>query len=163
MTAFIYFSFFITVGRMGLAVQTKICCSSAPLLNLVVSPVSFPPQILLVYNLLPQIRQSTRLFSCRPNRDPPTPSLQASVSTPPLVPGGGEHTRWEKRGRGVPIQTRGQTLWYYYVLCAINDSSSVLFGTKGNDLCCKNLYILCFSLILHERWAGICTHTVPHI
>jgi hypothetical protein len=60
------------------------------------------------------------LFSSRPNWDHPPPHLKASVSPP--FGSGGRHTRLRKRGWGVPIQTRGQTLWYSigkYVLCAV--------------------------------------------
>jgi hypothetical protein len=51
-------------------------------------------------------------FSSRPNWDPPPPHALASaypcVTLPPLVPGGGGGG---KGGGGVPIRTRGQTLW----------------------------------------------------
>jgi hypothetical protein len=43
---------------------------------------------------------------------PPPPHKQASVYPPPLLVPGGGHTRLRERGWGVPIRTRGQTLWY---------------------------------------------------
>jgi hypothetical protein len=46
-----------------------------------------------------QSRQSARLFSSRPNWDPPPPHTQASVS-PPLVPGGRTLFRELWVGRG---------------------------------------------------------------
>ena len=52
-------------------------------------------------------------FSSRRNWDSPTPSpLQAAVTPPPPpVPGGGSLASG-RGGRGVPIPTRGHTLWY---------------------------------------------------
>ncbi len=58
----------------------------------------------------PQSRQSTRLFFSRPNWYPPPPQPQASVPPTPLIPGG--NTLLGERGWGVPVRTRGQTLWY---------------------------------------------------
>jgi hypothetical protein len=52
---------------------------------------------------------------------PPPPHPQSSVP-PPLWFRGWVHTRLRDRGWGVPIPTRGQTLWYtlgIHVLCAI--------------------------------------------
>ncbi len=49
-------------------------------------------------------------ISSRPNWVRPPPLPQASVASPPLVPGG--HTRWREWGWADPIRTRGQTLWY---------------------------------------------------
>ncbi len=40
------------------------------------------------------------------------PLNRRRVYPPPLVGGGGGHTHLRERGRGVPIRTRGQTLWY---------------------------------------------------
>ncbi len=51
-------------------------------------------------------------FTCRPNRDPP-PSPAGEVC-PPLWAGGG-NTRL--RERGVPIWTRGPTLWHFRYMC----------------------------------------------
>jgi hypothetical protein len=57
---------------------------------------------------------SFSFFSSRRNSDsPPTPHPQARVWTPPPLFGwGGGHTRLRERGWGVPIPTRGHTLWY---------------------------------------------------
>ncbi len=56
-------------------------------------------------------------FSSRPKRNTPPPSEGECVH-PLLVPGG-THSLAGEGGRGVPIRTRGQTLWYsrYKVLC----------------------------------------------
>jgi hypothetical protein len=58
-------------------------------------------------------RVHARLFSSRPNRDPPPPHPQTSVHAPPKVPGGGTYSLLPRGrgGGGVPIRTRGQTLW----------------------------------------------------
>jgi hypothetical protein len=47
------------------------------------------------------------LFSSRPNWDPPHPL----VSVSPFCSGGGGYTCFREREWGVPIWTRGQTLW----------------------------------------------------
>ncbi len=49
-------------------------------------------------------------FSSRPNWDPQT-------CVPPGS--GGGHTRLRERGWGVPIRTRGQTLWYSRYICTL--------------------------------------------
>jgi hypothetical protein len=72
-----------------------------------------------------QSRQSIRLFLQSSELGPP-PHLQASVSPPPLVPGGG--TLACGRGVGeVPVRTRGETLWYsgIYVLCAAEKCQAI--------------------------------------
>jgi hypothetical protein len=51
-----------------------------------------------------------RVLGCRPNWDPPPPHPQASVSAPPLVPGGRAHALAGEGVGGGPIRTRGQTL-----------------------------------------------------
>ncbi len=67
----------------------------------------------------PHSGQSGRLqyFSSRPNWDPPTPWPSHFGSR-----GGGTHSLAGEGGWGVPIPTRGQTLWFSryicYVLCA---------------------------------------------
>ncbi len=48
----------------------------------------------------------------------PPPHPQASVSYPPSVRGGGIHTRWGERGWGIPIPTKGPTL-YFRFLCTL--------------------------------------------
>jgi hypothetical protein len=63
---------------------------------------------------VPPLAQSARFFSSRPNWDPPPPHPEASVS--PLRFRGG-HTRLRESGWGVPIRTRGQTLWYSRYVC----------------------------------------------
>jgi hypothetical protein len=60
----------------------------------------------------------------RPSWDPPTPS-PAGECVPPLVPG---DTRSLGVGGGVPIRTRGKTLWYsryglYFVLSSYGISA----------------------------------------
>ncbi len=59
-----------------------------------------------------QGRQSAKLFSSRRNWDSPNPSPagECAPSPPPPGSGGRGHIRW--RERGVPIPTRGYTLWY---------------------------------------------------
>jgi hypothetical protein len=61
-------------------------------------------------------------FSSRPHWDPPAPSLypQASVSAPLWFRG--DTLACGRGGGGVPIRTRGQTLWHsigttIYVIC----------------------------------------------
>jgi hypothetical protein len=61
----------------------------------------------------PQSRQSARLFLLSSELGPPQPSHpQVSVSPSPLVPGGETHSLAGEGVGGVPIRTRGQTLWY---------------------------------------------------
>jgi hypothetical protein len=74
-------------------------------------PVCFLPLYLKVLTVTHRIDRVLGFFSSSPNCNPPPPHLQASVSPPPLVPGG-RHTPLRKRGWGVPIRTRKQTLWY---------------------------------------------------
>ncbi len=59
------------------------------------------------HNTIPQ--RLPGFFSSRPT--PPFTHPQASVA-PPLIPGGGGHTRWGREGWGFPIRTRVQTLRY---------------------------------------------------
>ncbi len=58
--------------------------------------------------------------SSRPSWDP----SPADDCVPPLFGSRRVHTRLRERGEGVPIRTRGQTLWYgplgLYLLCAFN-------------------------------------------
>ncbi len=63
-------------------------------------------------------------FFSRPNRDSPTPSPAGECVLPSFGSGGGGviHTNCGRGGWGVPIPTRGQTLWYsrylpIYALC----------------------------------------------
>ncbi len=52
-------------------------------------------------------------FSSRRNWDSPTLSPTGECAPPPLVPEGvGAHSLAEEGGGGVPILTRGHTLWY---------------------------------------------------
>ncbi len=56
------------------------------------------------------------LFSSRWNWDFPTPSPAGKCAPTHLVLGGG-HTRLREMRWGVPIPTRGQTLWYAWYIC----------------------------------------------
>ncbi len=67
----------------------------------------------------PQSRQSAKLFSRRRNWDFPNPS-PAGECAPPFCSGGRDTLAGERRGGGVPIPTRGHTLWYTIcVLCGL--------------------------------------------
>jgi hypothetical protein len=53
-------------------------------------------------------------------RTPPSPHPQTSVFPPPLVQGEGYTVHTHLRdGGGVPVLTRGQTLWYYRYICTL--------------------------------------------
>ncbi len=57
-------------------------------------------------------------FSSRPNWDSPAPSHVGEYTPLPLVPGG--HALEGERGwGGVPIRTRGPTLWYSRYICTL--------------------------------------------
>jgi hypothetical protein len=61
---------------------------------------------------VPQSRQSARPFLQSSELGLLTPSSAGEcVPLPPLVQGGG-HSRLRERGWGIPIPTRGHTLWY---------------------------------------------------
>ncbi len=62
-------------------------------------------------SLNPQSRQSAELFLSRRNWDSPTPHRQA-VCPHSLVPKGRGTLACVRGGEGVPIPTRGHTLWY---------------------------------------------------
>jgi len=73
------------------------------------------------------------MLSIRHNWDSPTPS-PAGVCAPrgPLVPGGGT-LAGGRGGGGVPIRTRGQTLWYsryrIYLLCGADVPPYILLDS----------------------------------
>ncbi len=68
--------------------------------------------------LIQPSRESARLFLHSSELGPPHP--QENVPIPSLVPGGGGgQTRLRERGWGVPIRTRGQTLWYSRYICPL--------------------------------------------
>jgi hypothetical protein len=74
--------------------------------------------IQLRFFLYPQSRQSSRLFLQPSELGTPQPLTPFECVPPPLWLQGG-HTRLRERG-GVPIRTRGQTLWYsryIFILC----------------------------------------------
>jgi hypothetical protein len=54
----------------------------------------------------------------RRNWDPPLPHPQASVP-PPFGSGGRDTLACGRGGGGLPIRTRGQTLWYFRYLCTL--------------------------------------------
>ncbi len=67
---------------------------------------------------------------------PPHPHQQASVSLLPFVRGGGG--AWERGG--VPIRTRGQTLWYsigiyYELFCTDNHICKKAFASSNGHQC----------------------------
>jgi hypothetical protein len=71
-----------------------------------------------VYHRVDRVRG---LFSSRPHWNSPTPSPAGECVPPPFGWGGGTLARGRVVG-GVPIQTRGQTLWYsryIYTFCFI--------------------------------------------
>ncbi len=80
----------------------------------------------------PQSRQSTRLFLQSSESGPPPHPLRRVCPLPLWFRGGGIHSL-AGEGQGVPIQTRGQTLWYsryIYVLCDHHPISQLSHGYK---------------------------------
>jgi hypothetical protein len=72
----------------------------------------------------PQGRQSARLILQSSDLGPPPPTPlpagECVPSPPPLGFRGEGHTRLRERvGLGVPIRTRGQTLWYSRYVCTL--------------------------------------------
>jgi hypothetical protein len=65
---------------------------------------------IVINSLRHRVDRVLGFFSSRPNWDPPTHSSPKECVPLPLVPG--VHTRLREKDGGVPIQTRGQTLWY---------------------------------------------------
>ncbi len=96
-------------------------------------------------------QQSSRLFLLDRIWISPPPHPQASVSPSPFGCGWGEHTRLRERGWGVPVRTRGQTLWYsrytVYVLSIWNFWKVVFkYFTQNLNACFS------FSPLLKKRW-----------
>ncbi len=81
----------------------------------------------LVVGTMHQSRQSARGFvSSRPNWNPPSPYPQASVPPPLFGSNEGTHSLTGECVGGVPIRTRGKTLWYSRYIC------TVLCGTMSS-------------------------------
>jgi hypothetical protein len=73
-------------------------------------------------------------FSSRPNCDSPTPSHAGECAPPPLLFRGRDTLACGRGGKGSPIRTRGQTLWYSR--CMFFVASSQLFlaeHSQGNS------------------------------
>jgi hypothetical protein len=71
-------------------------------------------------------------FSSRPNRDSPTPSPAGECVLPSFGSGGGYTLTAGEGVGGVPIPTRGQTLWYsrylpIYALCVHRHGVGTLY------------------------------------
>ncbi len=64
------------------------------------------------YTVNHRVDRVLSFLSSRPNWEYPTPSQAGECVPPPPFGSGGKHTRLRERGWGVPIPTRGQTLWY---------------------------------------------------
>ncbi len=80
--------------------------------------ISAPHLLMTIYQMTPlQSRQNSRLSLQSSEFRIGSPRLltRKRVLSPPsphsLVPGG-MHSRFRERGRGEPIRTKGQTLWY---------------------------------------------------
>ncbi len=67
---------------------------------------------------VPESRQSTRLFLQSSNWFPPPTPSHAGECVPLLVPGG-DTLACGKGNGGVPIPTRGQTLWHSRYICTL--------------------------------------------
>ncbi len=68
--------------------------------------------------LIPQSRQSAKLFSSRRNWDSPNPSPAGECAPPPPLGSGGRCTfAGERGGERVPILIKGRTLWYPLYIC----------------------------------------------
>jgi hypothetical protein len=79
-----------------------------------VSPSGMLPRVISFFYILPQSRQSDKLFLQSSEFGlPPNPSPAGECAPPPVLGGGAHSTLAGKRGVGrVPIPTRGHTLWY---------------------------------------------------
>ncbi len=82
-------------------------------------------------------------FSNHPNRDTPLshPLTRRRVCPPPLWFTGGKHSLAVEGGRGVPIRTRGQILWYFRYICTLCQRCSLL-GLKPP---LPHLFLYCTS------------------
>ncbi len=65
--------------------------------------------------IYPLRRQSAKLFSSRRNWDSPNPSPAGECAPPPFGSGGMDTLAGERGGGGVPIQTRGHPLLWYFM------------------------------------------------
>ena len=70
-----------------------------------------------IYNIMTTEWTERVAFSPVVRRDSPTPSPAGEVVAPPLWFQGGNTLGGE--GVGVPIRTRGQTLWYSRYICTV--------------------------------------------
>jgi hypothetical protein len=75
----------------------------------------------------PQSRQSAKLFLQSSELGLPHPFTRRRVCAPSFGPGGGYTLACRREGGGVPIPTRGHTLWYsigiycmYFVVTPLN-------------------------------------------
>ncbi len=89
--------------------------------------------------MVAQSRRSDRLFSSRPNCQigTPHPLTRRRVCLTPLWFGWRDTLTCGRGGRGVPIPTRGQTLWYSRFVCTLwmAVSAHVCQQAYSNTLC----------------------------
>ncbi len=71
-------------------------------------------------------------ISSRPNWLTPAPLPQSSDVFPLEPKGGGGNTRLWERGRGEPILTKGQTLWYSWYTSTIPLQVALAESGRGN-------------------------------
>jgi hypothetical protein len=96
-------------------------------------------------------RQSTRLFLQLSELGPPTPHPPTSrrVRPPTLVPGGDT----VEGVRGVPVRTRGQTLWYsryiYMYFVGWRKGGGSCGSVIGHSMCLETFTYICHRLLYH--------------
>ncbi len=84
---------------------------------------------------------------------PPLPQPLTSVfPPPPLVPRGGTHSLGERGWGGVPIRTRGQTLWYSRYICTLWAEMSCFKSCLSETT--WSLVYMCFLLYGHTVYKG---------
>ncbi len=88
-------------------------------------------------------------FFSRPNWDTPTPSPAGDYVLPSFGwgGGGGDTHSLRERGWGVPIPTRGQTLWYFRYL-PIHVYALCVHRHGGGTLCTDNMHICVRSSLI---------------
>jgi hypothetical protein len=123
--------------------------------NLIGTPLPF-----ILSGSTPPSRQSARLFFQSRELGLPHPLTRKRFCPPPLVLGGGGHCLARDGGGGVPIPTRGETLYSAhsstlgkYVLCSRPEAAPTLTFLSSRKSVFRARVAALFRLVLSLLWA----------